>query len=158
MSAREPVAIIDGMRDASRLIAAVQGDGDSSQIVQTLTRLDLEMVALHLAERLVASQPSGQQAKIRTVREVGRVVGAVSSLTGISVPQIYGRDRTKPVAAARHIVCYVAFALNITVVEIGLAVGRDHGTVSASIKRVRHDKILREIAHQTMTHLSGSTP
>lgn len=155
---RDPVEVMDGLRAAARLTDAVHGDGNISHVLDPMSEHDLRVLALTLAEQLVAARPSGNRPKVRTVREIGRIAGVVSHLTSVAVPEIYGRNRTREVAHARHIVCHVAFHLDITVVEIGLALDRDHGTVSSSVARVRNDATLRDLAHQTLTYLSRSTP
>lgn len=64
-----------------------------------------------------------------------QVMEAVSSVTGVPADKIFGKDRFREVAAARHMFCYVARKYtNGTLGQTGKFLGRDHTTAINSVK------------------------
>lgn len=63
------------------------------------------------------------------------VMEAVSSVTGVPSEKVFGRDRFREIAAARHLFCYTAkLHTDCTLATIGRFLGRDHTTAINSIK------------------------
>ena len=63
------------------------------------------------------------------------VLEAVSFVTGVEAEKIFGKDRFREVAAARHMFCYMAkLHTDATLKNIGRFLGRDHTTAINSIK------------------------
>lgn len=60
---------------------------------------------------------------------------AVTEVTGVPAEKVFGKDRYREVAAARHMFCYMAKAhTDNTLKTIGRFLGRDHTTAINSIK------------------------
>jgi chromosomal replication initiation ATPase DnaA len=77
-------------------------------------------------------------AEIQSARAapVRLIVIEVCEATGVSPAAIYGASRgLKSVAAARDVVCYVARKNGHKLTEIGEALGRDHTSILAAIRR-----------------------
>lgn len=60
---------------------------------------------------------------------------AVSRVTGVSAEEIFGKNRKREVAAARHMFFYIARKYtNVTLGQAGKFLGRDHTTAINSVK------------------------
>lgn len=53
-----------------------------------------------------------------------------ASVTGVSIAEMCGRSRERPIVDARQLFCCVSFYSGHTMVSIGETIGRDHSTVS----------------------------
>ena len=63
------------------------------------------------------------------------VMEAISSVTGVESEEIFGKNRKRQVAAARHMFCYMARKYtNATLGQAGKFLGRDHTTAINSVK------------------------
>jgi hypothetical protein len=66
-----------------------------------------------------------------TVKDVAALV---ATHTGITVEQIYGKRRDKPIARARFAVCCIARRNGLSFPQIGARIGRDHSSVMHAVK------------------------
>ena len=79
------------------------------------------------------------------------VVRAVSDVFGVTIDRIMGRDRSREVALPRQIVMYILRSENISLPQIGDALGgRDHTTVMYACDKVadlleRDDRLRRQV-------------
>lgn len=63
------------------------------------------------------------------------VMEAISRVTGVEAGEIFGKNRKREVAAARHMFCYMARKYtNATLGQAGKFLGRDHTTAINSVK------------------------
>jgi chromosomal replication initiator protein len=88
----------------------------------------------------------------RSVIDANQVVNAVSSIFGISIEKLLGRDRSREVAWPRQIAMYLLREEgNVSLPQIGEALGgRDHTTVMYACDKVadlieRDDRLRRQI-------------
>ena len=63
------------------------------------------------------------------------VMEAVVSVTGVPAEKVFGKDRMREVASARHMFCYMARKYtNASLGNVGKFLGRDHTTAINSVK------------------------
>ena len=67
-----------------------------------------------------------------------RIKSAVASVMCVSVSDIESRNRTKPVALARHIAMYLTYHDGRTLMDVAKIFGRHHAAVINSVKQVNH--------------------
>lgn len=82
-----------------------------------------QIAELHLADR----------APVR----VTQIVRAVSEGTGLTVAEILGQSRLGPIARARQLVMFEAYAAGYSMAHIGRILRRDHTTVMHGIRAER---------------------
>lgn len=69
---------------------------------------------------------------------IARLIAEVSAETGVSQPNIRGRQRKRPIARARQLVMYRARMADISFSEIGRVMGRHHTTVMHDVEIMEH--------------------
>lgn len=80
---------------------------------------------------------------------VKNIIRLVSEHTGISVQDIMGTSRHRPIAHARFAAYYVARRQGLSYPQIGKRMGRDHGTVIHGYQRA-HDIAKRDFTYADM--------
>lgn len=80
------------------------------------------------------------------------IVAIVEQTTGVPIAQIKGGLRRENIKDARHLLCYMLrVKASMTVKEIGIFIGRDHSSISHSLKRtkglieVADEKVLNDL-------------
>ena len=84
------------------------------------------------------------------------ILAAVANIYGISVNDLHGRSRTKGIAEARALACYLAKRCTIlSYPEIGSVLGRHHTTIMALVDSA--GRIARKDARfaEVLSGLSG---
>lgn len=137
---------------AARLVCGVaeRNPAETHAVLLSLDVEGLRALAVVLAASVDPGQPLGQLEADPAAGTVGRVVLAVSLMTGIPGTLIYGRDRTREVSAARMVVCWVASALGLSSVAIGAALRRDHSTVLSATSKVTATPELYRVAQRVL--------
>jgi len=90
------------------------------------------------------------------------IVRAVAAHFAVTPSEITGSGRTRAIAFARHVVCYLALRLlRVSTVDVGRAIRRDHTTVGDGARRVKAllaEGDLFAVAHVTALEEALSEP
>lgn len=105
--------------------------------LQARSYLDGVMIDLAMAKGCLSDLLSGNEPLSVTIEKIFRTV---SEALGVSVEEIKGRRRTREIAAARHACTYLMKKLtDLSLIDIGRALDRDHATVINSIKKIEQE-------------------
>ena len=105
--------------------------------LQARSYLDGVNMDLNMAKGCLSDLLSGNEPLSVTI---DKIFQTVSSALGVSVEEIKGRRRTREIAAARHAVTYLLKKLtDLSLIDIGRALDRDHATVINSIKKMEQE-------------------
>ena len=105
--------------------------------LQARSYLDGVMIDLNMAKGCLSDLLSGNEPLSVTI---DKIFHTVSNALGISVEEIKGRRRTREIAAARHAVTYLLKKLtDLSLIDIGRALDRDHATVINSLKKMEQE-------------------
>lgn len=129
-------ALVDAVTSRDRI--AVE------EILDPLDRLDLEAIAIILADR--AGHPVTETKLALPHQMLDYVVRAAALAFHVSPEQITSDERRRDITDARQVVCYAARLLGFSQPRIGKHIGRDHSTVFNACSRVGEDRHLREVA------------
>lgn len=99
--------------------------------------LDGVPIDLSMAKGCLSDLLSGNEPLSVTIDKIFRTV---SNALGVPVEEIKGRRRTHEIAAARHACTYLLKKLtDLSLIDIGRALDRDHATVINSIKKIEQE-------------------
>ncbi len=105
--------------------------------LQARSYLDGVMIDLNMAKGCLSDLLSGNEPLSVTI---DKIFHTVSNALGVSVEEIKGRRRTREIAAARHAVTYLLKKLtDLSLIDIGRALDRDHATVINSLKKMEQE-------------------
>ena len=105
--------------------------------LQARSYLDGVMIDLNMAKGCLSDLLSGNEPLSVTIDKIFRTV---SDALGVSVEEIKGRRRTREIAAARHACTYLLKKLtDLSLIDIGRALDRDHATVINSLKKMEQE-------------------
>lgn len=105
--------------------------------LQARSYLDGVLIDLNMAKGCLSDLLSGNEPLSVTI---DKIFHTVSEALGIPVHEIKGRRRTQEIAAARHACTYLLKKLtDLSLIDIGRALDRDHATVINSIKKMEQE-------------------
>lgn len=105
--------------------------------LQARSYLDGVMIDLNMAKGCLSDLLSGNEPLSVTIDKIFRTV---SDALGVPVEEIKGRRRTREIAAARHACTYLLKKLtDLSLIDIGRALDRDHATVINSLKKMEQE-------------------
>lgn len=108
--------------------------------INTEDKSDVVLISLLRHNQIeVAAGMIGQRIANEINNPKKNIINAVSAISGYGIDDLIGKNRTRNISVARHV---LHFLLNVyvgyTLEETGLVTGRDHGTVLNSVYKVNN--------------------
>ncbi len=111
--------------------------------------IDLKMTKGCISDLLTNNEPLSVT--------IDKIFNTVSATLDVPVTEIKGRRRTKEVAAARHACTYLLKKLtDLSISDIGRALGRDHSTVLSSIKNIEDEMKINPAFAKSMKEMMSN--